>query len=111
MMKKVTIITPPEYEGLVLESLGRVRVMQLTHVTGSEFEGLETPAEQTVDYKELYQRVQTRLVEPLGLSEMKLERVTPSLQELREFARDPVGTVDSLIVEARSLIAKVNEVK
>lgn len=111
MIKKVTIITPPEYEGLVLESLGRARVTQLTHVTGSEFEGLETPAEQTVDYKELYQRVQTRLVEPLGLSEMKLERVTPSLEELREFARDPVGVVDSLIIEARSVITKVNEVK
>lgn len=111
MMKKVTIITPPEYEGLVLESLGRARVTQLTHVTGSEFEGLETPAEQTVDYKELYQRVQTRLVEPLGLSEMKLERVTPDADELKAFARDPVGTVDSLIIEARSLIAKVNEVK
>ena len=110
-MKKVTIITPPEYEGLVLESLGRARVTQLTHVTGSEFEGLETPAEQTVDYKELYQRVQTRLVEPLGLSEMKLERVTPDADELKAFARDPVGTVDSLIIEARSLIAKVNEVK
>ena len=111
MMKKVTIITPPEYEGLLLESLGRARVTQLTHVTGSEFEGLETPAEQTVDYKELYQRVQTRLVEPLGLSEMKLERVTPDADELKAFARDPVGTVDSLIIEARSLIAKVNEVK
>ncbi|MCK5669755.1 hypothetical protein KAI10_00080, partial [Candidatus Bathyarchaeota archaeon] len=111
MIKKVTIITPPEYEGLVLESLGRARVTQLTHVTGSEFEGLEAPAEQTVDYKELYQRVQTRLVEPLGLSEKKLERVTPSLEELREFARDPVGVVDSLVIEARSVITKVNEVK
>ena len=111
MMKKVTIITPPEYEGLVLESLGRARVTQLTHVTGSEFEGFKTPAEQSVDYKELYQRVQTRLVEPLGLSEMKLERVTPSLKELKDFSRDPVGTVDSLIVEAKSLVAKVNEVK
>ncbi len=109
-MKKVTIITPPEYEGLVLESLGRARVTQLTHVTGSEFEGLETPAEQMVDYKELYQRVQTRLVEPLGLSEMKLERVTPNADELKAFARDPVGRVDSLIVEAKSLLAKVNEV-
>jgi vacuolar-type H+-ATPase subunit I/STV1 len=110
-MKKVTIITPPEYEGLVLESLGKARVTQLTHVTGSEFEGFKTPTEQTVDYKELYQRVQTRLVEPLGLSEMNLERVTPSLKELKDFSRDPVGTVDSLIVEAKSLVAKVNEVK
>ena len=109
MMKKVTIITPPEYEGLVLESLGRARVTQLTHVTGSEFEGLEAPADQTVDYKELYQRVQTRLVEPLGLSEMKLERVTPSVEELKDFARDPIGKVDSLIAEADSLINKIKE--
>ncbi len=43
MMKKVTILTPPEYEGLVLESLGRAQVTQLKHVTGSEFEGLEAP--------------------------------------------------------------------
>jgi len=118
LMKKVTIITPPEYVGLVLESLGRARVTHLTHVTGSEhlthvtgsdFEGLETPAEQTVDYKELYQRVQTRLVEPLGLSEMKLERVTPSVQELKDFARDPIGKIDSLIAEADSLIHKIKD--
>jgi vacuolar-type H+-ATPase subunit I/STV1 len=109
LIKKVTIITPPEYEGLVLESLGRARVTQLTHVTGSEFEGLETPAEQTVDYKELYQRVQTRLVEPLGLSEMKLERVTPSLEELKEFSRDPVGTINALIEDADILIQKIRE--
>jgi len=108
-MKKVTIITPPEYEGMVLESLGRARVTQLTHVTGSEFEGLEAPADQTVDYKELYQRVQTRLVEPLGLSEMKLERVTPSVEQLKAFARDPIGKVDSLIAEADSLINKIKE--
>jgi vacuolar-type H+-ATPase subunit I/STV1 len=109
LMKKVTIITPPEYEGIVLESLGRARVTQLTHVTGSEFEGLEAPEEQTVDYKELYQRVQTRLVEPLGLSEMKLERVTPSVEELKDFARDPTGKVDSLIAEADSLINKIKK--
>lgn len=108
-MKKVTIITPPEYEGLVLESLGRARVTQLIHVTGSEFEGLKTPAEQTVDYKELYQRVQTRLVEPLGISEMKLERMTPSVDELKDFARDPIGKVDSLILEADSLIQKIRK--
>jgi len=109
LMKKVTIITPPEYEGLVLESLGRARVTQLTHVTGSEFEGLEAPAEQTVDYKELYQRVQTRLVEPLGLGGQEFERVTPSVDELKNFTRDPVGKVDFLIAEADSLINKIKE--
>jgi vacuolar-type H+-ATPase subunit I/STV1 len=110
-MKKVTIITPPEYEGLVLESLGRARVTQLTHVTGSEFEGLEAPAEQTVDYKELYQRVQTRLVEPLGLGGQEFERLTPSVDDLKNFTRDPVGKVDSLIAEADNLINKIREAK
>ena len=111
MMKKVTIIIPPEYEGLVLESLGRARVTQLKHVTGSEFEGLEVPAEQTVDYKELNQKVQKYLVEPLGLSEMKIEQMTPGVEELKEFSRDPVGKVDALIAEAEDLISKVKEVK
>ena len=107
MMKKVTILTPPEYEGLVLESLGKARVTQLKHVTGTEFEGLEAPVEQKVDYKELYQRVRTRLLEPLGLDLNEVTRVTPSTEELREFARDPEGKVDSLIKEADSLISKI----
>ncbi|MCB2171900.1 hypothetical protein KQH65_04095 [archaeon] len=106
-MKKVTILTPPEYEGLVLESLGKARVTQLKHVTGTEFEGLEAPVEQKVDYKELYQRVRTRLLEPLGLDLNEVTRVTPSTEELREFARDPEGKVDSLIKEADSLISKI----
>lgn len=106
-MKKVTIITPPEYEGLVLESLGTAKVTQLMHVAGTEFEGLEEPTEQAVDYKELYQRVQTRLIEPLGLSGKEVERVTPDVEELREFSRDPVGIIDSHIKEAESLISKI----
>ncbi len=108
-MKKVTIITPPEYEGLVLESLGQSRVIQLKHVTGSEFENLEAPESQTVDYKELHQRVRTRLIEPLGLKEKDLEHVTPSVDELRSFARDPVGKVDALIAETESLVAKIKD--
>ncbi len=106
-MKKVTIITPPEYEGLVLESLGTAQVTQLVHLAGTEFEGLEAPTEHAVDYKELYQRVQTRLIEPLGLGGKEVERVTPDVEDLREFSRDPEGTIDSLIKEAESLINKI----
>jgi len=106
LMKKVTIITPPEYEGLVLESLGKARVTQLKPVTGDEFDGLRTPLAQEVDYKELYQRVQTRLVEPLGLGDMTVERVTPEADKLRTFALDPEGKVEELINQATSLIEK-----
>lgn len=36
-MKEFTIITPPEYEALVLEAIGRIGAAQLKEVTG-EFE-------------------------------------------------------------------------
>ena len=111
MMKKVTIITPPEYEGLILESLGRAQVTQFKHVTGSEFERLETPSEKTVDYQKLYQRVQTHLLEPLNLDISKVARVTPSKDELVRFARDPEGKGESVINEAEGLIKKIESIK
>ena len=99
-MKKVTIITPPEYEGPVLEALGRAKVTQLKHVTGSDFEELQSPSEQKVNYKELYQKVQTRLLEPLDLDINKVPKVTPTKEELKEFAHDAEGKIDSLITES-----------
>ena len=111
MMKKVTIITPPEYEGLILESLGRAQVTQFKHVTGPEFEGLETPSEKTVDYRKLYQRVQTHLLEPLNLDINKVTRVTPPTEELVKFSRDPEEKVDSLIKESENLISKIESIK
>ncbi|HEX9914822.1 MAG TPA: V-type ATPase 116kDa subunit family protein [Candidatus Bathyarchaeia archaeon] len=105
-MKKVTIITPPEYEGLVLESLGRAGVLHLKNVTGAEFEGLRAPLDLGVDYKELYQRVRTRLVEPIGLSDMKVERRTPDVEELRSFALQPEEKVEALINEAKVFVVK-----
>ena len=105
-MKKVTIITPPEYEGLVLESLGKAGVIQLKNVTGDEFEGLRAPVDQGVDYKELYQRVRTRLVEPIGLSDMKVERRTPDVEELRSFALEPEEKIEALINEAKVYVVK-----
>jgi len=109
LMKKVTIITPPEYEGLVLESLGRARVTQLSPVTGHEFEGLRESSAHEVDYKELYQRVRTRLVEPLGMGAMTIERVTPGVDELRDFSLDPEGKIEKIINESTQLIDRINE--
>ena len=110
-MKKVTIITPPEYEGPVLEALGRAQITQLKHATGSEFEDLEAPSEQLVDYEELYQKVNTRLLEPLDLDINKVKKITPSKEELQEFARDPQSKINSLIIEAEDLIRKIEAYK
>ena len=107
MIKKVTIITPPEYEGPVLEALGRAQVTQLKHVSGSEFAELEVPSEQLVDYKKLYEKTRTRLLEPLDLNIHDVQKVTPSKEELQDFARDPEGKINSLIEETDSLINKI----
>ncbi len=104
-MKKVTIITPPEYEGLVLESLGRAQVAQLKPVTGAEYEGLRGDPEKQVNYSELYQRIQNRFGELLG--DLEVERVTPSVDELRSFSLDPEGRVDTIIEEASTLLGKI----
>jgi V/A-type H+-transporting ATPase subunit I len=105
-MRKATIITPPEYEGLVLESLGRAGVLHLKKVTGAEFEGLMASPGEEVDYKELSQRVRTQLVEPLNLSEMKVEPITPGVEELRSFSLNPHEKIEELINEARVFVVK-----
>lgn len=111
MMKKVTIITPPEYEGLVLESLGRTRVTQLKAVTGSEFEGLRRPSKQEVDYKTLYKNIHAQYVELLGMGDLTVERVIPSVDDLRTFSNNPESEVDILTRGASGLIEKINSKK
>lgn len=104
-MKRVTIITPPEYEGLVLESLGRAQVTQLKPVTGAEYDGIKGDPEEQADYRQLYQRVRARFGELLGNLEVK--PVTPSVDELRSFSLDPEGRVDAIIEEASALLGKI----
>jgi vacuolar-type H+-ATPase subunit I/STV1 len=108
-MKKVTIITPPEYEGLVLESLGRSQVIQFKKVTGTEYEALKDPSEEATDYKLLYNKINNRYNELLKMGDVVVERKTPSIEELREFTLSPEGKVDAVIDEATSLIEEIKE--
>jgi vacuolar-type H+-ATPase subunit I/STV1 len=108
-MKKVTIITPPEYEGLVLESLGRSQVIQFKKVTGTEYEALKDPSEEAVDYRFLYNKINNRYDELLKMGNVVVERKTPSIEELRDFTLNPEGKVDAVIDEATSLIEEVKE--
>jgi hypothetical protein len=64
-MKKVTIITPPEYEGFVLESLGKSQVVHLVDASGPDFEELKDTSGAGPDYKLLYQKVNERYSEIL----------------------------------------------
>jgi len=106
-MKKVTILTPPELEARVLESLGRARVTQLTHVKGPHFERLQEAMEQTVDYGELFNKFKSRVAEPLGMQMKGLVVKSPDQEELQEFAWDPEAKVEALISEAEELLGAV----
>ena len=109
MMKKFTIIVPPEYETQILNELGRVGVVQLKEVTGVDFERLEKVGQRAIDYKGLYQKyhdVYLKLVET-GLTEYP--SVDATVAELREFTEDPEGTVDSLLVELNEFKKQLEE--
>jgi len=108
-MKKVTIITPPEYEGLLLESLGKAQVVHFTKVTGEDYEALKDPSEEATDYRILYNKVNTRYEEILKMGDFVVERKTPILEELREFTLSPEGKAEAIIDEATSLIEDVKE--
>jgi len=108
-MKKVTIITPPEYEGLLLEALGKSQVVHFTKVTGEDYEALKDPSEEATDYRILYTKVNTRYEEILKMGDFVVERKTPSLEELREFTLSPEGKAEAIIDEATSLIEEVKE--
>jgi len=109
LMKKVTIITPPEYEGLLLEALGKSQVVHFTKVTGEDYEALKDPSEEATDYRILYTKVNTRYEEILKMGDFVVERKTPSLEELREFTLSPEGKAEAIIDEATSLIEEVKE--
>lgn len=102
-MKKVTIITFPEYESLVLDSLGAAGVTQLKEVTGPDYDEYkkEVPGP---DYKALYSEVAPRYTELKKLISFEIDAKTPSLEILRDYTRNPdaktreaVTTIDRVI--------------
>jgi hypothetical protein len=88
LVKKVTIITPPEYESLILESLGGSGVIQLKEVSGPDLEWLRKGSERVTDYKALYQEIHPRYVELSELTDIELKLVRPSLR-IQAFCRSP----------------------
>ncbi len=106
-MKKVTIITPPEYDGLVLEALGQAGVTHLKEVTGPEFSELKARPEKEIDYSTLYQKLHSRYLELMGMIEKPVERRRPDLEELRVFAVSPESELQGLFNELDRLISQL----
>jgi len=92
-MKEFTIITPPEYEALVLEVIGGIGVAQLKEVTG-EFEKPGDIGESSVAFRGLYERFHETYKSLVEITFFEPEWEDLSKAELSEFTYDPEGTVD-----------------
>jgi len=110
-MKKVTIITPPEFDGLILESLGESGVTQLKEVTSEEFADIRRVSEKDVDYKTLYQKVHSRYLELEEIEDFETSPQKPEIPELREFALNPERYTNDLLEELDHQIAELKEKK
>lgn len=108
-MKKVTIITPTEFDGLILKSLGEAGVIQLEEISSEEFADIRQVSEKQVDYKKLYQKVHSRYMEIEEIAEFETGLQKADLRELRAFSLNPELYIDDLIEELDTQIAALKE--
>ena len=110
MMKKVTIITFPEYESLVLDSLGAAGVTQLKEVTGPDYDEYRKEATGP-DYKALFSEVEPRYKELQRLISFQIDRTTPTLDVLRDHARNPESKTKATLQQLEKILAQLKGVK
>jgi V/A-type H+-transporting ATPase subunit I len=88
---------------MVLESLGKIGVTELKHVTSPDFEGLKK-YEAEVDYEGLYRKVHTRYLELIELGDVSVEIVAPTIEERRRLAEDPEVEVEAVLEEMDKIV-------
>jgi vacuolar-type H+-ATPase subunit I/STV1 len=110
LMKKVTIITFPEYESLVLDSLGAAGVTQLTEVKGTDYDEYKKEVKGP-EYKTLYDEVAPRYKELKKLINFEIEMTTPLLDVLRDYTRNPEVRTKQAIRHLDRVIGKLKDVR
>jgi len=110
LVKKVTIITPPEYEGIILESLGKSGVIQLKEVSDLDFEWLNSSLRKSTNYKELYQKIHPRYLKFSERSDNEIKRVTPSTDEYHNFVMNPESEVNAILEKYEALLFTYNDI-
>jgi vacuolar-type H+-ATPase subunit I/STV1 len=108
-MKKVTIITPPEYELQIVEAIGNTGVTQFKLVTGSEYEALKGTEKQQFDWNNLYSKIHTRLEEIEKLGGFQIKPTKPDAEELKRFTHDPNVIINKSIEDLNSLMVKLKD--
>jgi len=111
LIKKVTIVTPPEYESLILEALGKSRAIQLKKVSGPDLEWINRGSEKDINYKALYDEIHPRYLELSELSDHEIKRVTPSIEEFKSFTAAPEAEANAILEKLGSLLTQTKEIR
>jgi vacuolar-type H+-ATPase subunit I/STV1 len=109
-MKKVTIITFPEYESLVLGSLGEAGVTQFVDVAGADYDEYRKEVKGP-DYKALYDEIAPRYKELKKLINFEIQVMTPLLDVLRDYTRNPEIRTKQAVQHLDRVIGKLKDVK
>jgi V/A-type H+-transporting ATPase subunit I len=109
LIKKVTIITPPENEGIILESLGKNGVIQLKDVTDLDFEWFQSSKGEGYNYKELYQKIHPKYISFLEKNESEIKFIPLTKEEYNLFSANPELEVNKVLDKYEKLISEYEE--
>ncbi len=111
-MKKVTIVTSTEHESLLLDQLGKARLISFKTVPSSEYEGFEESFTERINFPAVYKELETQY-EKLIKAEpsLRVRPQTPDDDELREFAKDPEMMTRGVINDITEMRKVVEEKK
>jgi len=105
-MKKVTIITSPEYETILLGSLGKAGVTQLKPVLGTEFEDMQDVFKD-IDYKTLLKNLDEYYQELSKLTKGSIKGEMPSPEKMKEIVFHPENKTKEAIEKLDDIIKRI----
>jgi vacuolar-type H+-ATPase subunit I/STV1 len=111
-LKKVTIVTSTEHESLLLDQLGKARLISFKTVPQSEYEGFEESFTERINFSAVYKELGNQY-EKLIKSEpsLRVRPQTPDDEELKQFAKNPEAMTRRIIDEIAELRKIVEEKK
>jgi vacuolar-type H+-ATPase subunit I/STV1 len=109
-MDKFTIIAPTEYEGIIVDVLGKSGVVQLKEVTDPALTNISTRSKE-VDFKALYEKTHARYTKLLEYLEGDVEISLPQKEAFDRFSEDPLKEVERVVEEQGETINRLRELK
>jgi len=111
-LKKVTIVTSTEHESLLLDQLGKARLISFKTVPQSEYEGFEESFTEQIDFPAVYKELDAQYKKLTELEPSFVVRpMNPDDEELKEFAREPEKVTKKIVDEVSEMRVVVEEKK